>query len=277
MASLYDQMTFRNIGIFTPEEQAKLKNSCVAIAGVGGVGGLLAERLIRIGIEKLNITDPGTFEPTNSNRQYASSTKTVDVNKAEAVYNELHDINPFAVIDYNAKGIVTQDDAYHLVDNADIVVDEMDFPMLKESIYLQRAARKKGIYYIFSAALGFGASTTVFSPDGITLEEYNGFSRDCDVNDLTSYRIPLKNVSPKLPSYIEKSMSLEDVELMIQGKKAISTNSIGVGLSSIVTANEVVNVLLRKKEMVTAPDCIIVDLLDRHYTVERRALNGLII
>ena len=273
MASLYDQMTFRNIGIFTTEEQATLKNSCVAIAGVGGVGGLLAERLIRIGIEKLSITDPGTFEPTNSNRQYGSSTKTVDVNKAEAVYNELHDINPFAGIHYNVKGIITQEDADNLVENADIVVDEMDFPMLKESIYLQRAARKKGIYYMFSAALGFGASTTVFSPDGISLEEFNGFPRDCDVSDLTTYRIPLKNISPKLPSYVEKSMSLEDVELMIQGKKAISTNSIGVGLSSIVTANEVVNVLLRKKEIVTAPDCINVDLLDRHYTVERRVLK----
>jgi len=272
MNTFYDQMTFRNIGIFTLEEQNKLKNCCVAIAGVGGVGGLLAERLIRIGVGKLCITDPGTFEPTNFNRQFGSTTKTIDMNKAETVYAELLEINPDAAIDYDVNGINSQEDAFRLVEKADIIVDEMDFPMLKESIYLQRAARKKGIFYMFSAALGFGASTTVFAPDGITLEEYNKFPRDCDLNDLTSHRIPLQNICPELPTYIGQSMTLNDIDAMIQGKKAISTNSIGVGLSSVVTTNEVVNVVLRKKTLVLAPDTIVVDLLDRHYTIKRKIL-----
>jgi len=270
MASLYDQLTFRNIGIFTQKEQDKLRNSCVAIAGVGGVGGLLAERLIRIGVENLCITDPGRFEPTNFNRQFGSTMKTVDMNKAEAVYAELHAINPYAAIDYDGKGIHSQEDACRLVEKADVIVDEMDFPMLKESLYLQRAAREKGIYYIFSAALGFGCVASVFSPDGYTLEEYNGLPKGADLTQFVPGRISMDKVSSRLPSYAFDSVSQEHVNKMIEGKAPISTNSIGVGLTSILTANETVNVLLQKRPIVTAPDYILVDLLDRHYTVERR-------
>ena len=267
MASLYDQITFRNIGIFTHEEQETLRKSCVAIAGMGGVGGLLAERLIRIGVENLCITDPGTFEPTNSNRQFGSTTKTVDVNKAEAVYAELHAINPDAKITFDGNGIKSQEDAHRLVASADIVIDEMDFPLLKESIYLQRAARSRGIYYIFSAALGFGCVATVFSPSGYTLEEYNGVPVDADLTQFVPGRISMDKVTSRLPSYVFDSMPPERLKMMIDGKAPISTNSVGVGLTSIVTANEAVNVLLKKKPIITAPDYIHIDLLDRTYNV----------
>ena len=46
----YEEMTQRNIGILSCEQQGKLRQSTVAIAGVGGVGGLTAERLVRLGI-----------------------------------------------------------------------------------------------------------------------------------------------------------------------------------------------------------------------------------
>jgi len=267
MNTFYNQMTVRNIGIFTPEEQNKLKNCCVAIAGVGGVGGLLAERLIRIGVGKLCITDPGTFEPTNFNRQFGSTTKTIDTNKAEAVYAELHEINPYADIDYDIHGIRSQEDAFRLVEKADIVVDEMDFPMLKESIYLQRAARKKGIFYMFSAALGFGCVATIFSPEGYTLEEYNGIPRDMDLAQFEPGRISMDKVTSRLPSYVFDGMNHEKLGQMMEGKEPISTNSIGVGLTSILTANETVNVLLQKKPIITAPNYIHIDLLDRVYSI----------
>jgi len=44
---------FQNGGLISEIEQNILRRSSVAIAGVGGVGGLLAERLIRIGIVEL--------------------------------------------------------------------------------------------------------------------------------------------------------------------------------------------------------------------------------
>ena len=43
----------RNIGLISEKGQELLADTCIAIAGVGGDGGLLAERLVRFGIGKL--------------------------------------------------------------------------------------------------------------------------------------------------------------------------------------------------------------------------------
>jgi len=61
----YEGSFCRNIGIFTEAEQERLKTSTIAVAGMGGVGGLLAERLIRLGVGNIKITDSGAFEPSN--------------------------------------------------------------------------------------------------------------------------------------------------------------------------------------------------------------------
>ena len=59
---LYNELFSRNIGVFSESEQEKLRHSTIAICGVGGVGGLLAERLIRLGIGRIKINDPGNFD-----------------------------------------------------------------------------------------------------------------------------------------------------------------------------------------------------------------------
>ena len=108
--NLYKLAFSRNIGFLTDSEQEKLRCSTVSIAGMGGVGGLLAERLVRLGIGKIKITDPGTFEGSNLNRQFGSSILNLGQNKAEVVLNQLKDINPQAQISYSANGIKTETD-----------------------------------------------------------------------------------------------------------------------------------------------------------------------
>ena len=68
--------------------------------------------------------------------------------------------------------------------------------MLKESILLQRAARSKGIYYMFSVAYGFGAIIVVFDPQGTTLEEYDGLSPSIDVNGDQELSLPFEKIMP---------------------------------------------------------------------------------
>ena len=46
----YEQAFARNIGWLTPEEQQQLRNKRVAIAGIGGVGGVHLLTLTRLGI-----------------------------------------------------------------------------------------------------------------------------------------------------------------------------------------------------------------------------------
>ena len=201
MDAAYREIYSRNIGIFTEAEQDKLRRSAIAIAGVGGIGGLLAERLIRLGVGRLKITDPGAFEHSNFNRQFASSMLTLGQNKAEVIYAQLRDINPEARIDYSSNGIKSENDASLFVADCDVVIDEMDYDLFKQAIYLQRAARKQGLHYLFASALGFGALVVIFGPQGMTLEEYDNLPPNVDLKGIEGLPMPLDKIVPVIPSY----------------------------------------------------------------------------
>ena len=262
----YKEIFSRNIGILTESDQNKLRKCTVAIAGVGGVGGLLAERLIRLGVGQLKITDPGFFEPSNLNRQLFSSTLELDRNKAEIVFSQIKDINPEAKIFWSPTGIKTENDANLFVSDCDVVIDEMDMGLFRESILLQRAARRKGIYYMFTCAYGFGALIAIFDPRGITLEEYNGLSPSVDVDDPEKLRVPFENIVPIMPSYIT-DFDNETIYKMVTGKLPASAISIGAGLAAILAANETANIILKKRKTVTAPEYTYIDLIDQKFEV----------
>ena len=266
MDNLYKEIFCRNIGIFTESEQNKLRRSTVAIAGMGGVGGLLAERVIRLGVGRLKIADPSTFEKSNLNRQFGSSISNIGQNKAEVVFTQIKDINPQAEIHYSATGITTEDDAEAFIRDCVLVVDEMDISSLSESILLQRAARQLGIYYLFVTAIGFGALIVVFDPEGLTLEEYNNLPPNIDLSNREGLNVPLDRLLPIMPSYA-KDTEPDIIERIIAGERPAPTTSIGVGLASILAVNEVMNIILGKKDIVKAPNYTYIDLIDRQFIV----------
>ena len=84
--------------LFGAEAMEKLKNSHVAVFGIGGVGGHLAEALVRGGVGKLSLIDNDTVALTNLNRQMVATHSTLGMDKTEAAKNRLLDINPEAEI-----------------------------------------------------------------------------------------------------------------------------------------------------------------------------------
>jgi len=265
MSKQYQESFIRNIGIFTEAEQEQLKKSTIAVAGVGGVGGLLVERLIRLGVGNIKITDLGTFEQSNLNRQHGSTMLTLERNKAEVVYQDIKDINPEASIYYDNNGITSEESAIQFLEGCDLVIDEMDYGAWKESIYLQRAARKRGIYYFFAGAIGFGALLTNFDPQGITLEEYNKIPLNEDLENLGELSVPTERILPVVPSYAAHAMSLEMLQEIIAGQRPVPTCSVGVGLASVLAAGNAINILLMRKEIIKAPQYIYIDLFDQTF------------
>lgn len=265
MENLYHRIFSRNIGIFTQSEQDRLRDSTIAIAGAGGVGGLLAERLIRVGVGHLKIVDPEAFEESNLNRQFSSSMLNLGKNKAEEVFAQIKDINPQAKIYYSKTGITTENDASLLVNDCDLVIDEMDFGLFKESILLQRAARRRGIYYIFTSAIGFGALIAIFDPQGLTLEEYDNLPPDVDLDDSQQLMVPLERICPVMPSYATARMDI--VQEILSGKMPAPANSIGAGLAAVLAAHEAVNIILQRRDIAKAPKYTYIDLLDRKFIV----------
>lgn len=71
-----------------------LKNSHVAVFGVGGVGSYTVEALVRGGIGRLSIFDGDTVSETNINRQLVATSKTVGEDKVSVAMSHALDVNP---------------------------------------------------------------------------------------------------------------------------------------------------------------------------------------
>lgn len=72
----------------------RLKNSKVAVFGLGGVGSWCAEALCRAGIGEITLIDQDTVGESNINRQLVATYSNLGKTKAEVMASRLLDINP---------------------------------------------------------------------------------------------------------------------------------------------------------------------------------------
>ena len=76
----------------------KLKNSTVAVFGIGGVGSFAVEALVRAGIGKLVLIDGDDVCVTNVNRQIHATTRTIGKPKVDVMKDRILEINPEAQV-----------------------------------------------------------------------------------------------------------------------------------------------------------------------------------
>ncbi|MEE1185912.1 MAG: tRNA threonylcarbamoyladenosine dehydratase [Acutalibacteraceae bacterium] len=104
----------------------KLKNSKVAVFGIGGVGGYTVEALARCGIGTLDLIDSDTVDITNLNRQIYALHSTIGKNKTDVAKERIHDINPdINVNTYNVFYLPENSNEFDL-SKYDYVVDAID-------------------------------------------------------------------------------------------------------------------------------------------------------
>ncbi len=72
----------------------RLASAHVLIAGLGGVGGYVAEMLVRAGVGELTIVDGDRVQPSNRNRQLIALARTEGKFKTDLFEERLLDINP---------------------------------------------------------------------------------------------------------------------------------------------------------------------------------------
>ncbi|MBE7088944.1 MAG: tRNA threonylcarbamoyladenosine dehydratase [Clostridiales bacterium] len=138
----------------------KLKNKCVAVFGVGGVGGYCVEALARSGIGKLVLIDSDTVHLSNLNRQIIALEKTVGKLKVEAFKERIMQINPNAQVEAIAEFFTPNNS--HLFDFSkyDYVVDAVDTVTAKIELALK--ANESGVPIISSMGAGNKLDATKF-------------------------------------------------------------------------------------------------------------------
>lgn len=191
----YEEAFSRNLGWVTPQEQERLRRARVAVAGMGGVGGVHVQGLARLGIGALNLTDFDSFELANFNRQAGAGTSTIGRPKVEVMREFALDVNPEADVKVFPAGLDESNLADYL-EGVDLLIDGIDFFAndIRPSLY--RAARERHIPVVCAAPLGAGASLICFRPTDMSFDDYFGFE-GCD--DVTMAVRFLVGMSPRLP------------------------------------------------------------------------------
>lgn len=192
---VYDEAFSRNLGWLTPQEQQRLRHARVAVAGMGGVGGVHVQALARLGVGALNLTDFDRFELANFNRQAGAAISTVGRAKVDVMRDFALDVNPETDVRVFPDGIGEHNLADYL-DGVDLLIDGIDFFVNSLRPALYRAARERGIPVVCAAPLGAGASLINFLPGGMRFDDYFGFE-GCD--DITMAVRFMVGMSPRLP------------------------------------------------------------------------------
>ncbi|XPV77224.1 MAG: HesA/MoeB/ThiF family protein [Desulfovibrio sp.] len=83
----------RNIGTYTIPQQLQLVQSKACIAGLGGLGGYVAELLVRAGVGRIHGADHDVFEASNLNRQVHCTFESLYSSKAHALKERIMTIS----------------------------------------------------------------------------------------------------------------------------------------------------------------------------------------
>ncbi len=89
-----DEIFARTALLLGSDAIEKLKNSRVAVFGIGGVGGYVCEALARSGVGTLDLIDNDAVSVSNLNRQIIALRSTVGRDKVEVMRERIADIDP---------------------------------------------------------------------------------------------------------------------------------------------------------------------------------------
>ena len=88
----------RNADNYSLRDQLALHKATVAVCGLGGGGGYVAEILARTGVGKFILIDGDCFEDSNRNRQIGALGSTLGRLKVEVMAERLRDVSPWVSV-----------------------------------------------------------------------------------------------------------------------------------------------------------------------------------
>ena len=137
-----------------------LKNSRVAVFGVGGVGGYTVEALARSGIGTIDVIDDDKVCITNLNRQIIATRSTVGRYKVDVIEERIHDICPDIVVNKHKCFYLPETANQFDFSQYDYVVDAID--TVKGKLQLVAQANESGTKIISSMGAGNKMDPTAF-------------------------------------------------------------------------------------------------------------------
>lgn len=130
----------------------KLKNSKIAVFGIGGVGSFVVEGLVRAGVGNFVLIDDDKICLTNLNRQIIATRKTIGKYKVDVAKERILEINPDAKVETYQEFYMPDSKTNIINKEIDYVIDCVDTVTAKIEIIEQ--CKKLNIPVISSMGTG---------------------------------------------------------------------------------------------------------------------------
>ncbi|KZK90344.1 Sulfur carrier protein ThiS adenylyltransferase [Pseudovibrio sp. Ad46] len=241
----YDAAFSRNIGWVTPEEQQTLRGKRVAIAGMGGVGGIHAVTLARLGIGAFSVADFDHFDIVNFNRQIGATVSTLQEPKVSVMAEQVRNINPEVDLRAFPDG-VTDENIDAFLEGVDMFVDGFDFFVLGMRRKVFAKCRELGIPAVTAAPLGMGTAYLCFTPDGMSFEDYFQFEGEDELHQYFKFLLGLA------PSALHRHSLVDTSQLNLKEERGPSTAA-GCQLAAGVVGAQAIKLLLGRGPLKPAP------------------------
>ncbi len=221
-----------------------LRRARVAVFGLGGVGGYVAEALARSGVGALDLIDHDTISPTNINRQILATTHTIGQSKTLAAMDRVLSIRP--EIQANAIEKFYGPDTAGEFDFSqyDYVVDAID--TVTGKLALVTAAQAAGTPIISCMGTGNKLDPTKFQITDISKTSVCPLARvmrkECAKRGIRHLKVLFSTEDP-LPS---DPNAIADEELP-EGRRALPGSVAFVpSVAGLIIAGEVIKDLIKK-------------------------------
>lgn len=254
----YDEAFSRNIGWVTEAEQQKLRQSRVAIGGLGGVGGVHLLTLARLGIGQFAIADFDTFDLVNFNRQVGATVGSLHRPKIDVLAEMARDVNPEVQLKLFPAGIQA-DSLEDFLDGADVYVDGLDFFAFPARQMTFAACERKGIPVVTAAPLGMGVALLVFGAGGMSHQDYFGFD-GCDEMEMA-----IRFLVGLSPAMLQRGY-VADMSRVNLGERRGPSSIAACQLCAGVAATETLKLLLGRGGVKLAPWASQFDAYRMRYT-----------
>lgn len=241
----YAEAFSRNIGWITETEQHLLRGKRVAIAGMGGVGGVHLLTLARLGVGKFYIADLDTFELANFNRQAGAMVSTLGQPKVEVLARQAQDINPELELQLFPAG-VNADNVDDFLRGVDLFVDGLDFFVPEVRSLVFGRCHALGIPAITAGPIGMGAPYLIFMPGGMSFERY------FRLENLPVERQYVNFLLGLTPKALHRGYLVEPGRLNLAGRHGPST-AMACQLCAGIVGIEALKILLHRRPVHAAP------------------------
>ncbi|TVP96427.1 MAG: hypothetical protein EA374_01415 [Acholeplasmatales bacterium] len=162
-----------NAGILSAETLAAIQAVHVLIVGLGGLGGHVANSLVRLGVRRLTLVDPDVFEVSNLNRQLFSDRHSLGKPKAEVVADALRRLDE--TIDVTVHVCDVEDLDATVFTGVDWMIDAVD--QIDVKLWIEQLARRLGVLYVHGAIGGWYGQFAVCRPGADVLKQLYGAQR----------------------------------------------------------------------------------------------------